>query len=362
MFKLTESNPERPCSDCYITSMEATLKFADGREATTAEHGAWLHHIILLDGDSQSRNAIWAAGNERPTMRLNSDVNKFGIDFPQKDFSIVIDLMSQAPDPFEVKLSITYEYILKSQPEAKMYRASVLIWNDVGYPEARDGVYSFTSNALTAPVSGKLLYAMGVSHFKFTQYHTNMLILPFLNPAIYGGSKKSDRSVAPLKLEINAFLANCTSISSQKPQEPSSSDTSSNPSSKPNTTLLRPKKFSNCPQHMHDGGDKTALYINNQTICTSIMAYNTRPGYGEPTITGNTSTTASPSHSHSGTKELHISDPGVCFDFGSIKEGDRVHITAFYDTNKYPVQRHHDVKEKLMGIMRVFVGPDEKKG
>jgi hypothetical protein len=160
MFNAIEWTPERPCSKCYITSMEATLKFADGREATTAEDGAWLHHIVLLNG-AMLPMPMWAAGNERPTLRLNSEDNKFGIDFSDGPYMINVDLMSEAPKPIDVKLSITYEYILKSQPEAAKYKGSVLMWNDVGQPPAKDGVYSFYSRKMSAPVNGKLLYAMG---------------------------------------------------------------------------------------------------------------------------------------------------------------------------------------------------------
>jgi hypothetical protein len=159
MFNKMDFAPERPCSKCFITSMEATLKFADGREATTAQDGAWLHHIVLIAGMSP----MWAAGNERPTLRVNNEINKFGIDFPDFGFFINIDLMSEAPQPLDVKLSITYEYILKSQPEAEKYKGSVLMWNDVGQPAAKGGVYSFSSRKMSAPASGRLLYAMGVS-------------------------------------------------------------------------------------------------------------------------------------------------------------------------------------------------------
>lgn len=107
---------------------------------------------------------------------------------------------------------------------------------------------------------------------------------------------------------------------------------------------------------MHDGGDKTVLYINNEIRCTSIMSYNTRPGYGASTI-GNAT-----HHSHGAAKEMHISDPGVCFDFGSVKAGDGMYTKVFYDTDKYPLHSHGGVREKLMGIMRVFVGPDGEGG
>jgi hypothetical protein len=111
---------------------------------------------------------------------------------------------------------------------------------------------------------------------------------------------------------------------------------------------------------MHDGGTNTTLYINDKIVCSSIMRYNTRKGYGAATIEGSANATAvapAAERGHGG-PAMHISDPGVCFDFGTVEKGDSVRIEAWYDANKFPLQSHNGKKEKLMGIMRLFLGPE----
>jgi hypothetical protein len=115
---------------------------------------------------------------------------------------------------------------------------------------------------------------------------------------------------------------------------------------------------------MHDGGANTTLYVQRkhtdriETACASIMGYNTRPGYGE-VANASTGPPAVEGHSHGG-QDMHISDPGVCFNFGHVSQGDSVWIEAMYDTGRYPLQSHNEKLENLMGIMRLYIGPDGK--
>jgi len=119
---------------------------------------------------------------------------------------------------------------------------------------------------------------------------------------------------------------------------------------------------------MHDGGTDIKLWVNEKLVCKSVMRYGGRAGYG-----GNsTATMVSPSmagghspsrrdgpHSGAGMSDaLHISDPGLCENFGEIKKGDSVKIQATYDTIKYPLMTHNGKAENLMGNMRVYVGQD----
>ena len=50
---------------------------------------------------------------------------------------------------------------------------------------------------------------------------------------------------------------------------------------------------------------------------------------------------------------------GLCENFGTVKKGDSMRIEAWYDANKYPLMSHNGKKERLMGIMRVFIGPNQ---
>lgn len=108
-------NLRKPCEDCYITAMEADLQFEDGRSANV-EHGAWLHHIVLHNGLGMMLSAkmdlvcsgtvaswgmgyphrIFASGNERRIIRLNSDY-KAGLVVDKGDqFQMVHDILNLA--------------------------------------------------------------------------------------------------------------------------------------------------------------------------------------------------------------------------------------------------------------------------
>src|SRR6195952_809436 len=102
---------DTPCGSggCYVTAMEATIRYPDKKEANV-DTGAWLHHIALF-GSGGGQGSIWAAGNERPTLRLNAEY-KYGLDFPAS-FMLMIDLMTEDTKPKNLSLEITYEWVPK---------------------------------------------------------------------------------------------------------------------------------------------------------------------------------------------------------------------------------------------------------
>lgn len=53
----------------------------------------------------------------------------------------------------------------------------------------------------------------------------------------------------------------------------------------------------------------------------------------------------------------HISDTGVCMDFGAIKKGDQLEIDAIYETSKYGLNKMMGKYSPLMGISVVYVAP-----
>jgi len=115
--------------------------------------------------------------------------------------------------------------------------------------------------------------------------------------------------------------------------------------------------------HMHDGGTDMRLYVSSKMVCKSVMHYNARPGYGSPTEGGAMAGMAGMNHSvkkrqhaHGGAGTMHISDPGACTDFGTVKAGDRLTAEAWYDAGKFGLMQHNGKAENLMGNMRVYVG------
>jgi len=53
----------------------------------------------------------------------------------------------------------------------------------------------------------------------------------------------------------------------------------------------------------------------------------------------------------------HIESPGACTDFGDIRKGDAMTTKAFYDMFAHKGMTHKGEEEKVMGNMRVFIGP-----
>ncbi|KAF2400687.1 hypothetical protein EJ06DRAFT_556215 [Trichodelitschia bisporula] len=145
-----------PKAGCFVTAMQATIRYPDKTEANI-DSNAWLHHIALF-GQGAGGGSIWACGNERPTLRLNTEYN-YGIDFPA-NYMLMIDLMTEDPKPKSLTLEITYEWV----PKSSGYKAATMYWLTIGEPAAKSGVYKFTTQPVKANVGGKLLYSIGHMH------------------------------------------------------------------------------------------------------------------------------------------------------------------------------------------------------
>jgi len=148
-----------PCKagGCFVTAMQATIRYPDKTEANI-DSNAWLHHIALF-GTGGGQGSLWACGNERPTLRLNTG-SKYGLDFPT-NFMMLIDLMTEEVKPKTLTLELTYEWVPKSTPG---YKAATMYWLTIGEPSAKSGIYSFKSQSSRVGYSGKLLYAIGHMH------------------------------------------------------------------------------------------------------------------------------------------------------------------------------------------------------
>jgi len=146
-----------PCTGCVVTAMEATIRYPDGKEANT-DTGSWLHHIAMF-GSGAGGGSLWAAGNERPTIRLNNQ-KKYGLQFPSS-FMLMIDLMVDDSKSKNLTLEITYDHIPIGQ---NGYKGATMYWLTIGEPKAKTGQYKFTTMPTTSSVTGSLLYAIGHMH------------------------------------------------------------------------------------------------------------------------------------------------------------------------------------------------------
>ena len=118
-------NVPKPCEDCYIVAMQGDLQFEDGTSANIAD-GAWLHHVVLytglgftpgskqdlvcsytmLSGFLGWPHRIFASGNERTPVRLNSKY-KYGMSIEKGDyFHLLYDLVNSGSKPIKVYVAI----------------------------------------------------------------------------------------------------------------------------------------------------------------------------------------------------------------------------------------------------------------
>jgi hypothetical protein len=104
--------------------------------------------------------------------------------------------------------------------------------------------------------------------------------------------------------------------------------------------------------HEHDGGTHVELYVNNQLSCLSKQLYgNRRGGFIEPRDGTINEQMVMPPYSH-------ISDVGVCKDWGELKAGDKVRVVAYYDDSIHMQMRDaRGALEPQMGIMFTWIGP-----
>ncbi|KAF2667299.1 hypothetical protein BT63DRAFT_414887 [Microthyrium microscopicum] len=102
--------------------------------------------------------------------------------------------------------------------------------------------------------------------------------------------------------------------------------------------------------HQHDGGVKVELLVNGKLSCTSKQLYANRRGhYIEPTDGTVQKDLVMPPNSH-------ISDVGVCKDWGTVKKGDVLSVKAYFDGDAHmQMMNGWGVLEAQMGIMWTFV-------
>jgi hypothetical protein len=101
--------------------------------------------------------------------------------------------------------------------------------------------------------------------------------------------------------------------------------------------------------HMHDGGVEVHLFVNGKLSCTSKQLYANRRGhYNEPNDGTILSHMVMPAGSH-------ISDVGVCKDWGTVKKGDSLTVKGWFDANEHKQMMNGKGRlEEQMGIMWTY--------
>lgn len=111
-------------------------------------------------------------------------------------------------------------------------------------------------------------------------------------------------------------------------------------------------EFKQAAGHVHDGGTDVQIFKNGKPVCVSKMLYgHRRTGYG-PMPMGEMSKNMDMQEDQ---PNVHISDAGICYNFGTIKVGDKMQLTAYYDGTLHPQMKRKGGLDPIMGISIVYV-------
>lgn len=164
----------KPCNNCYVTGMEANLKYPDGRTANI-DTGMWLHHMVLFQtgkadatcpstGVGLVGQRFFASGNERSKV---SGVPGYGYEVggAANAFVLIYDLMNSNMQAKTVSIEMTYKWVPRTTPGMKPL---IPVWLDVNQcltseVPARTGAYSYTYT-WPANFSGRLIGVGGHVH------------------------------------------------------------------------------------------------------------------------------------------------------------------------------------------------------
>jgi hypothetical protein len=167
---------EKPCNDCYLTMMETRLEDTSGN-SLNLDSGVWLHHLMQFNNNqtdlvcpSLSGHYFYGSGNERPVWRLNANGEWGYYVHPTDQWVTAVEIMNERPNPVDVQVTVTYEWVPASSDEGKKYKDAELIWVNIGPPcgdgevSAEPGRTTYVSDVWVSTVSGPILEARGHMH------------------------------------------------------------------------------------------------------------------------------------------------------------------------------------------------------
>jgi len=102
--------------------------------------------------------------------------------------------------------------------------------------------------------------------------------------------------------------------------------------------------------HLHDGGDRLTFQKGGSAFCTSVASYGTSPDYVD-------NPGDMPGMEHGGGGATHISEMTHCTNGSSLRAGDSLAITGYYDTAKYPEMTHAGKLHAIMALGLLYYAP-----
>jgi hypothetical protein len=132
---------QKPCNNCYITSIQASISYPDGRPANPST-GAMLHHMVLANSDWDKTDATCEVGIPFPLGLLFGDRffasgdERTLIGFPPNygyrtgtgGWNLIYELASMVEQPQTVNIDMTYTWVPATTPNMQEIRP---VWMDV---------------------------------------------------------------------------------------------------------------------------------------------------------------------------------------------------------------------------------------
>jgi hypothetical protein len=164
---------DKPCSDCFITSVVPHLVYADG-SAADMDTGVMLHHLVIVEpgrtdvtcgrteGIGAAGRRIFASGNERTPITLPDG---YGFKVDQERWAGIIELMNHSDQPKTVYFTADVTHVPANTPGMKPVTP---VWLDVN--NCSDSQYSVPAGKSATPwtwmstITGRVVAAGGHVH------------------------------------------------------------------------------------------------------------------------------------------------------------------------------------------------------
>ena len=111
--------------------------------------------------------------------------------------------------------------------------------------------------------------------------------------------------------------------------------------------------------HLHDGGTHLAAMKNQDVFCDFVAAYGQNPDYIDSSpmnMSMSSMSGMSGANTNTSMNTMHVSSMSFCENKGSIAQGDKLSVTAFYNTTEYtPMTDTDGSLAPIMGISILYV-------
>ena len=182
MEGFVERSAAIPCSDCYITSLQAAVEYPNGTTARSSD-GIWLHHTVATkrltidsvcpnQGGGRAGERFFASGNEKlPVDFTRGGEETLGYYFGTKpNVTLITELMNLNDHEETAMLTITYDFVLSA--DAKNFNPIRNIWLDVGgcgdsdqpVNDSTAAQFDFSSPPFTVTEPARVVFTGGHLH------------------------------------------------------------------------------------------------------------------------------------------------------------------------------------------------------